>query len=58
MHCQTCANAVRDSLRSVNGVEDARVEFQNGRATVKFDPALTDEGSIRKAIGKAGQRVT
>jgi copper chaperone CopZ len=57
MHCQSCASAVGDVLRSERGVRNAKVDFEKKRATVSFDPSQVDEGRIRKVIAGAGYRV-
>jgi len=57
MHCQSCANAIGDALRSERGVKEARVEFGKKRAMIRFDSELVDDDVIRRAIIKAGYKV-
>jgi copper chaperone CopZ len=57
MHCQSCADAIGGSLRSLKGVKEAKVEFAKSKATVRFDPGQTDSLKVRKAIEGAGYRV-
>jgi Cd2+/Zn2+-exporting ATPase len=44
------ARALEGFLRDRPGVQDADVSFRTGRATVVFDPSITDEGALREAV--------
>ncbi len=55
MTCANCANTVERTLRKkVPGVLDASVNFATERASVKYDPAVTDIDRIIEAVEKAG----
>jgi copper chaperone CopZ len=55
MSCESCASGVRKSLRSVSGVSDASVTYEDGLAVVAIDensPPKTD--ALVNAVAKAG----
>lgn len=49
MTCQSCALGVKYELEQVNGVVDAKVNYQDGTGTVTFDPTIVDAETIAKA---------
>jgi len=57
MHCQGCTYTISGLLRSMKGVKDARVEFENGKVQVWFDPSQTDGETLKRMIFDAGFRV-
>ena len=57
MNCAGCALNVEKALKGVAGVESAAVNFANARATVLFDPRLTDPQTLEEAIFAAGYGV-
>lgn len=50
MTCGGCAVAVKMAAKKVDGVADANVSHENGRADVTYDPAKTTPEKIAKAI--------
>ena len=55
MTCANCAASVERTLkRKVPGVTDAVVNFGTERATVDFDPAITNPAAMAEAVKKAG----
>ena len=46
MYCQTCAIGVEYQFEQVSGVFDADVNWQSGKATVKYDPEKTNPQEI------------
>ncbi len=54
MHCASCARIIEDALKKVKGVKDARVNFAAEKAFVEYDPEISNEEIIRKAIENAG----
>jgi copper chaperone CopZ len=50
MTCAGCEAAVRMAARSVEGVKDAKVSYEKGRADVTYDPAKTTPDAIAKVI--------
>jgi Cu+-exporting ATPase len=57
MTCANCANTIERSLKKVDGVIEAAVNFANERATVTFVPGATDRDSLAAAVRKAGYDV-
>jgi copper chaperone CopZ len=58
MTCATCEIGVRYSLKSVNGVESARVSAASKTATVDYDPVKTNPEQLVRAINSTGYRAT
>jgi Cu+-exporting ATPase len=52
MTCAACANRIQRSLSKLDGVDEVRVNFANGRATVLHHGA--DETSMRSAVERLG----
>lgn len=50
MTCSGCAVAVKMAAKKVDGVADASVSYENGRAEVTYDPTKTTPEKIAKAI--------
>src|SRR5947199_2477569 len=58
MTCATCEVGVRYALKSVNGVESARVNAATKTATVDYDPSKTNPEKLVTAINSTGYRAT
>jgi copper chaperone CopZ len=54
MGCPNCANRVRNSLLSLNGVVDARVDHNIGKAQIAYNPDLATSDDLISAISNAG----
>jgi P-type Cu+ transporter len=54
MHCSGCSGSVEKALKEVPGVTSATVALAEQKATVEFDPALTDQKKMEKAVKGAG----
>jgi copper chaperone CopZ len=54
LHCEGCANTLKNALSSVEGVSEATIDFNNQKAIVVFDPVQTDEANLRKTIKDVG----
>jgi Cu+-exporting ATPase len=54
MHCAACVGKVERALAGVEGVAEASVNLATERATVTFDPALTDFSRLQHAVTAAG----
>lgn len=50
MSCGGCAAAVKMAAKKVDGVADADVNYEKGRAVVTYDPAKTTPDKIAKAV--------
>ncbi|HAG84602.1 MAG TPA: hypothetical protein DCL61_26480, partial [Cyanobacteria bacterium UBA12227] len=49
MSCASCANSIEDAIRSVPGVNDAKVNFGAEQATIQYDPKRTNLEKIQQA---------
>ncbi len=54
MHCASCAGRIEKALNKAQGVENSSVNFATTRATVHFNPQLTDAAALREVVQKAG----
>ena len=54
MGCQNCANRVRNSLVSLKGVLDARVDHNIDKAQVAYNPNLATGDDLIAAVESAG----
>ncbi len=54
MGCPNCANRVRNSLLSLDGVLDVSVSHVAGMATVVFNPDATTFQDLLEAVERAG----
>ena len=54
MHCASCVSRVEKALRSLEGVQDARVNLPLEEATVVYIPGLVQLSLLKQAIEAAG----
>jgi Cu+-exporting ATPase len=54
MHCVACAARIEEALSGSPGVTNAGVNFATGRATVAYDPAVTDAAVLRDVVRAQG----
>lgn len=57
MDCRSCEMNIEFALSSLPGVQRAKADHKAGRVEVSWDPKLTDEVSIRRAIDAMGFRI-
>jgi len=57
MHCANCAFTVERSLKKVEGVSDAAVNFATEQASVQFDSGRFNPGALVKQVEEAGYGV-
>lgn len=57
MTCANCVRTVERSVRKVEGVSEAVVNFAAEKLTLAYDPALTQPGAVIERIRKAGYDV-
>ena len=57
MTCNHCVMRVAKALKAVPGVQDAKVELQNGEAVVTYDDAKITPEKLSFAIVDAGYKV-
>ncbi len=54
MHCASCVATVEKTLKKVEGVSSAVVNFASEKAYVDFDPEQVAQEELREAIEKTG----
>jgi Cu+-exporting ATPase len=54
MNCASCVSHVEKAARKVAGVLSCDVSLPTGRASVQFDPALTNPDAVAAAITESG----
>ncbi|NUQ01731.1 MAG: heavy-metal-associated domain-containing protein, partial [Armatimonadetes bacterium] len=54
MKCASCAAAIEQSLRGLEGVSQAAVSYGNNSAEVAFDPRRVDLDQVIGAVRAAG----
>ncbi len=54
MHCATCVDAVRESIESVEGVDDITVNLATEKATFRFDPDRASIEDVAEAVRSTG----
>lgn len=57
MTCANCSATIERNLKKINGVGEASVNLSSERATVSFDPRLTNLDQIILRVQKAGYGV-
>jgi len=57
MSCASCVMAIENALRSFKGVISANVNFASEKATVEYDPQVTDVPALEKIIENTGYSV-
>lgn len=57
MHCAGCENNVQFVLSSQPGVQRVKADYKGQQVEVVFDPAVTSEDAVRRAIEDIGYRV-
>lgn len=54
MHCASCAGIIERSLKKLNGVKMANVNFSAQKAKVVYDAGMVNEEALVNAVKKAG----
>lgn len=54
MHCKNCVNKLTDKLSFLKGVEDLKISLEEKTVTFTYNPAKTDEATLKKAIENCG----
>jgi Cu+-exporting ATPase len=57
MTCAACVRRIEKAVRAVPGVNEATVNLVTQRASIRFDPAATQESALVAAIENAGYGV-
>ena len=56
MHCASCALLIEKSLKEVDGVIEANVNFAAEKASIFYDETKLKAEDLIKAVGKAGYK--
>ncbi|ESS03680.1 MAG: ATPase, P-type, transporting, HAD superfamily, subfamily IC/heavy metal translocating P-type ATPase, partial [uncultured archaeon A07HR67] len=54
MSCSTCSATVAEAVKSLDGVEEASVNFATDEGTVEYDPGRTTLADLYEAVREAG----
>lgn len=54
MTCGGCATNVEKALKSTEGVREARVSFERGKAMIKYDDRKVTVAKLREVINNTG----
>jgi periplasmic mercuric ion binding protein len=54
MSCGGCANSLEKALKSTEGVQEARVSFERGKAVIKYDDQKVTVAKLRLVINSTG----
>lgn len=54
LHCQNCVKKVKENISFEKGVKALEVDLEKKTVTITYDPAKTNEDTLRKAIEKLG----
>ena len=57
MHCASCVATIEGALKTFKGIVSANVNLASEKATVVYDPAITDLARIEKVIEDTGYTV-
>lgn len=58
MHCDSCAETIRATLRAQPGTQASDVSYREGTARILYDPAKTNKDHLIAVIEKGGYRVS
>ncbi len=54
LSCPSCVSKIEKSLKSLDGVQAAKVHFNTGRIEVEHDPQRVQAEELVKAVRSAG----
>ena len=54
MHCQNCVKKVKENISFEKGVKALEVNLEKKTVTITYDPAKTNEATLKKAVEKLG----
>src|SRR3989344_8627208 len=58
MHCASCAVTIERSIKKVNGIINAQVNYGTEKAVVEYDNSKANLNNIKEAVKKVGYIVT
>ncbi|MDL2246302.1 cation transporter [Methanobrevibacter sp. OttesenSCG-928-K11] len=54
MHCGSCAFAVENSIKDLDGINDAKVDLDTGTVDLDYDSDKVSKTDIDEAVKEAG----
>jgi protein-disulfide isomerase/copper chaperone CopZ len=54
INCKSCATLIEDKLKNLEGVMEAKVDFDSQKAVVAYDEEKISENNIKRAVKEAG----
>lgn len=54
LSCPSCIAKIEKALKTIDGVQDAKVYFSTGRIEVQHDPQKVAPGDLIKAVKSVG----
>jgi Cu+-exporting ATPase len=57
LHCSSCAMSIDNALEEIPGVLETSTSFAKAETRVNFDPKITNQEELKRAIQGAGYQV-
>ncbi|WP_276956163.1 heavy-metal-associated domain-containing protein [Methanobrevibacter woesei] len=57
MHCPSCVAAVELCMTDLDGVEEAKADFETNTVSVKYDSSKVTDDDLAGAVEEAGFKV-
>ncbi|HEV3377449.1 MAG TPA: heavy metal translocating P-type ATPase [Thermoleophilaceae bacterium] len=54
LRCTCCADALLETVRALDGVRSAQLDYRDAELRVAYDPTVTDEAAVRQAVRERG----
>lgn len=54
LSCPSCVAKIEKALRTLSGVDEAKVHFETGRIVVQHDPVKVTQNDLLAAVASAG----
>ena len=54
LHCENCKKRIEKNISWEKGVKDLRVDLDDKKVTIFYNPAKTNQGNLQAAIEKLG----
>ncbi len=58
MHCKNCADLIEGKLKSLNGIKEAKVNYVQEQAFIRFDGERVSIQDIIKAVEETGYKAS
>ena len=57
MTCGNCVDMIRSSVGAINGVDNVKIDFDEKKVKVDFNPSMVQEKQIKDTITEMGYQV-